>query len=41
VSILSDLGLACIGQALGGEVRIAHGVAKLVGFVDRRPEHGA
>jgi transcription elongation GreA/GreB family factor len=41
VSILSDLGLACIGKPLGGEVRIAHGVAKLVGFLDRRPGHGA
>jgi transcription elongation GreA/GreB family factor len=35
VSILSELGLACIGQVLGGEVRIPHGVATLVGFVDQ------
>jgi transcription elongation GreA/GreB family factor len=41
VSILSDLGLACIGQVLGGEVRIAHGVAKLVGFCGRSSQEGA
>jgi transcription elongation GreA/GreB family factor len=36
VSVLSDLGLACIGQVLGSEVRIQRSLAKLVGFVDRR-----
>ncbi|MBC5784603.1 GreA/GreB family elongation factor [Ramlibacter sp. USB13] len=32
VSVLSDLGLACIGQVLGSHIRIPHGVARLVGF---------
>jgi hypothetical protein len=36
VSILGDLGLACIGKVLGSEVRIPHGLAKIVGFVDSR-----
>jgi transcription elongation GreA/GreB family factor len=41
VSLLSDLGLACIGQVLGSEVRIPHGRAKFVGFARRRVPEGA
>lgn len=37
VSILSDLGLACIGQVQGSDIRIPHGVARLVGFADPGP----
>lgn len=32
VSVLSDLGLACLGQVQGSEIRLPHGVARLVGF---------
>ena len=32
VSVLSDLGLACLGRVQGSAVRIPHGVARLVGF---------
>ena len=35
VSILSDLGLACVGQVIGSEVRVPHGLAKFVGLADR------
>jgi transcription elongation GreA/GreB family factor len=31
VSILSDLGLACIGQVVGSAIRVPHGVATFVG----------
>lgn len=34
VSLLSDLGLACIGKVLGSEIRIPHALAKFVGFVE-------
>jgi transcription elongation GreA/GreB family factor len=37
VSVLSDLGLACIGQVRGSEIRIPHTVARLVGFGEERP----
>jgi len=32
VSVLSDLGLACLGQVQGSDIRLPHGVARLVGF---------
>jgi regulator of nucleoside diphosphate kinase len=35
VSLLSDLGLACIGQVLASEIRVPHGLARFVGFADR------
>lgn len=34
VSILSDLGLAFVGRLIGSEVRIPHGMARLIGFAE-------
>ena len=37
VSVLGELGLACIGHLRGSRIRIPHGVATLVGFADGAP----
>ena len=39
VSVLSDLGMACIGLVVGSEVRIPHGKARIVGFAGRDAAH--
>jgi transcription elongation GreA/GreB family factor len=40
VSILSDVGLACIGQVVCSEIRLPHGTATFIGFADTRPFDG-
>jgi transcription elongation GreA/GreB family factor len=37
VSILGDIGLACIGQVVCSEIRLPHGTATFIGFADTRP----
>lgn len=36
-SILSDIGLACIGQVVCNEIRLPRGKATFIGFADTRP----
>lgn len=37
VSILSDIGLACIGQVICSEIPTPRGSARFIGFADTRP----
>lgn len=41
VSIVSDLGLACVGKVLGSEVRVPRGIGRFVGFADGRADAAA
>jgi hypothetical protein len=37
VSILSEIGLACIGQVVCSEISLPFGIATFIGFADARP----